>query len=117
MAPSAFVCSAPRAKLLMVKKSLKNPPTGEVLVSSCAASLEHRDDDLMEDAVPAQEARVNADPQAALPQAPTINSAPGVAAEVQMPDVPPHRSRFLEAEYGKMHSHVNNGDHRTTGRS
>ncbi|KAH6932379.1 hypothetical protein HPB50_005095 [Hyalomma asiaticum] len=27
MAPSAFVCSAPRAKLLMVKKSLKNPPT------------------------------------------------------------------------------------------
>lgn len=39
MAPSAFVCSAPRAKLLMVKKSLKNPPTGEVLVFSCAASL------------------------------------------------------------------------------
>ncbi|KAH6947738.1 hypothetical protein HPB50_021096 [Hyalomma asiaticum] len=39
MALSVFVSSAPPAKLLMIKESLKDPPTGEVLESSCAVAL------------------------------------------------------------------------------
>ncbi|KAH6944397.1 hypothetical protein HPB50_002909 [Hyalomma asiaticum] len=54
----------------------------ETAARKVSSLAEHPDNVLVDNAVPAQEARVNADPQAALPQAPTINSAPGVAAEV-----------------------------------